>query len=255
MLFRSAVSVRALGLSYRGKPVLDGVTFDFPERSFVAVLGPSGCGKTTLLKCMAGLLSPTSGEVRLDGLSPGEVRLKGHVGFAFQTPTLLPWRNSLENVLLPLEILGRHNDPASIEYAKTLLKTVGLESDLRDYPAQLSGGMRQRVSLARALVTRPRFLFLDEPFGALDGLTRDRLNERLRVLWAEYGLTVFCVTHSIDEAVFLADHIAIMNSFPVRRMDIVEIDLEEPRTDSTRGTQKFFDITREIRKRTKGLIP
>ena len=249
----AAISVRALSHSFNGKPILDGVTIDFPERSFIVVLGRSGCGKTTLLKCLAGLLKPAAGEVMLCGLSPKEASLQGQVGFAFQAPTLLPWRDAVNNVLLPLEILGRVNDSAARDYATELLTEVGLGSDLHKYPAELSGGMQQRVSLARALVTRPRFLFLDEPFGALDPVTRDNLNEKLRTISADYHLTVVCVTHSIEEAVFLADHVVIMRDCPVRTLDVMDIVFEEPRGARTRINPEFFVVSTSIRR--KGLLP
>ncbi len=229
--------------------VIQDITHCFPPRSITAILGPSGCGKTTFLRCLAGLIRPTSGDISLDGMSPRDARRGGYLGFAFQSATLLPWRTALENVILPLELLGRSSE---IEFAKTLLRDVELtEKDAVKYPTELSGGMQQRVGLARALVTRPRYLFLDEPFGGLDPITRDRLNEKVRGLTQTYQLTTVCVTHSVEEAVFLADHVIIFREAPARIAEVLEIELGTARDAWIRSKPEFHNYVKQIREITR----
>lgn len=242
--------------SFGQEAVLRNFDITFAPGQLVAVLGPSGCGKTTLLKIAAGLLEPSAGQVLLDGMTPLEGRSSGLIGFAFQSPVLLPWRTALENILLPMEILSNGRAHPDEARAKDLLSEVGLETDFHKLPKELSGGMQQRVSLARALVTQPRYLFLDEPFGALDGLTRDRLNEKVRQIWQDGkkdGLTILFVTHSVEEAVFLADQILILSPRPAAPHDIVPIDLGEKRDYNTRRDKKFMDDVIKIREITKGI--
>lgn len=254
------VSIENLTHSFDDDLVLNNINCLFPAGSFVAVLGPSGCGKTTLLKCAAGLIRPAHGHITLDGIDPPEARRNGVVGFAFQSPTLLPWRSALENVLLPLEIFKRpqngeqkHAKTYAKTYAKELLTLLDLKDDVDKFPKQLSGGMQQRVGLARALVTHPSHLFLDEPFGALDGITRDRLNVKVREIWQKYKLTIMFVTHSVEEAIFLSDRILILTSRPARVLADVEIELGEHRDASTRARSEFFDYQKSIRRLTEGL--
>lgn len=249
----NGIWVKGLSHSFGDAPVLKGISFTFPASSLVAVLGPSGCGKTTMLKAMSGLLRPQTGIVELGGMTPVEARRASKIGFAFQSPTLLPWRTALENVLLPLEIVDRIGNPAEQNYAKELLALVGLKDDSDKFPNQLSGGMQQRVGLARSLVTRPRFLFLDEPFGALDGLTRDRLNEQVRSIWQKLDLTIIFVTHSIEEAVFLADYVLLLSQRPASIVETTKIELPEDRDALTRSTDKFWQYEVELRKLTKGM--
>jgi NitT/TauT family transport system ATP-binding protein len=184
-------------------------------------------------------------------VNPSEARSRGNVGFAFQSPTLLPWRTALQNVLLPLEILRRSDAINMKEQAQQLLNEVGLDEDSSKLSRQLSGGMQQRVGLARALITRPSFLFLDEPFSSLDGMTKDRLNEKLRRLWQEHKLTIVIVTHSIEDAVFLADKIIILTSGPGRISEIVDIGLGDNRDASTRATKEYFEYIKAIRRKTE----
>jgi len=243
-----ALSISELSHSFDGEVVLHEISLKWSSPMFVSVLGPSGCGKTTLLKCAAGLLRYSSGKIDLGGLSPYEARSRGVIGFAFQSPTLLPWRTALGNVLLPAEILPESDGGnKEMERAKHLLSLVDLGGHFDKYPREMSGGMQQRVGLARALVTSPSYLFLDEPFGALDGITRDRLNEKLRALFEGSRLIVICVTHSVEEAIFLADQVVILSRNPATIRAVVDIDLGSRRGVDVRFTEKFFDYSRKVR--------
>ncbi|HWM24215.1 MAG TPA: ABC transporter ATP-binding protein [Chthoniobacterales bacterium] len=245
---RTGIFIDRLSHSFDDYLVLDEITCSFPSGTLVAVLGPSGCGKTTFLKAAAGLIHPTAGVVTLDGIHPSIARRQGSVGFAFQSPTLLPWRTTLENVLLPLELFKNSNTPKRRHHATDLLSIVDLNGDSDKLPRQLSGGMQQRVGLVRALVTEPSFLFLDEPFGALDGITRDKLNQKVRELWQKFDLTILFVTHSIEEAIFLAEEIIILGSRPAKIRKIVHIELGENRDALTRLNSQFFEYQKSIRR-------
>jgi NitT/TauT family transport system ATP-binding protein len=211
-----------------GAPIeaLRNVSFDISDGEFITVVGPSGCGKSTLLKILAGILRRTSGDVRLRGKSiDGPSR---EVGVVFQAPVLLPWRNVLQNVMLPIELQKR--DRVEFEArAKAYIKLVGLQGFEQKYPGELSGGMQQRVGICRALVHDPAFLLMDEPFGALDAMTRELMNIELLRIWDESRKTVLLVTHSIPEAVFLADRIIVMSPRPGRIAEIIKVDLPRPR--------------------------
>jgi NitT/TauT family transport system ATP-binding protein len=218
---------------------LEHISIAVPEGSFLTLLGPSGCGKSTLLRVIADIVQPTSGSVRVLGKTPADARRNPHVGFVFQDAALLPWRSAIDNVRLPLEVGGRHELPPGAMGPEGLLALVGLTGWEKALPHELSGGMRQRVSIARALLGGPRVLLMDEPFGALDEITRDRLNEELLRIWRESGTTIVFVTHSIYEAAFLGQQVLMLAARPGRVREIVTIDLPEPRHLSMRETAQF----------------
>ncbi len=219
-------------------------TFALGENEFVTILGPSGCGKSTLLRILAGLVQPTAGQVFLDGRAYHEPQEA--IGIVFQQPGLMPWRSALENVMLPLQIQGVPRERAT-RLASEMLALVGLEEFEDTLPRELSGGMSQRVALARALVHDPEVLLLDEPFGALDALTRERLNWELLRIWRQRRKTVLMVTHSIQEAIFLSDRILVMSSRPGKIERDVRIDLERPRVPDVVYTPKFAEIAHVLR--------
>ncbi len=230
----------------RDLKALDGVDLTLRHGTFTSVIGPSGCGKSTLLKIMAGLIPATSGEILLNGIPVTGPRQD--IGIMFQQPTLLPWRTSLENVLLPIEIRsGTAAARAKSEDAIQLLELVGLEGFDGVYPFELSGGMAQRVAICRMLVTGPAILLLDEPFGALDELTREYMDIELQRICRERDATSFMVTHAIPEAVFLADQVFVMSSRPGRIATVVDVDLPRPRTLDMMTTPEFGALVRRVR--------
>lgn len=221
-----------------GARVLESIDLDFAAGSFTAILGPSGCGKSTLLRLIAGLAWPTAGHVEV-ACRPDEL------AYVFQDAHLLPWRNVLQNVALPLELRGRRRSERS-DAARKAIELVGLSAAAELYPAQLSGGMRMRASLARAMVARPRLLLLDEPFAALDEITRQRLDEELRRLWLAEHMTVIFVTHSTSEAVFLAERAIVLSPRPGRLAADLPVDLSENRTAQLRTEPVFAQIARDL---------
>jgi NitT/TauT family transport system ATP-binding protein len=238
---------------------LDRIHLDIAEGEFISLIGPSGCGKTTLLRVIADLEQATSGSLQVNGTSSRDARLNRAYGYVFQAPALFPWRNVLANVTLPLEVQGVPPDQARAT-ARTQLQRVGLDGFEKKYPWQLSGGMQQRVSIARALGFEPKLLMMDEPFGALDEITRDRLNEQLLRLWERERRTVVFVTHSIPEAVFLSDRVVVMSPRPGRIREIVPMRLgadarRAERTDELREERAFFDMVTAVREALHGGSP
>ena len=225
---------------------LSDIDLEINKGDFVAFIGPSGCGKTTLLRVIADLEQPTGGTALVNNMSPHEARLKRAYGYVFQAPALLPWRNILRYFCLPLEIMG-FSKKEQRDRAKKYLELVDLDGFEKKYPWQLSGGMQQRVSIARALSFEPDMLLMDEPFGALDEITRDHLNEQLLSLWAKTKKTVVFVTHSIPEAVFLANKIVVMSARPGKIIDVIDCNLPHDRGLEIRDTPEFRDIARRVR--------
>lgn len=222
---------------------LDGITFQIEQGEFVSVLGPSGCGKTTILKIIAGLVPASAGTVMVDGtLVTGPQR---KIGIVFQVPALMKWRTALDNVMLPAEILRQPLEGARAR-ARDLLKLVELEEFAARYPSELSGGMQQRVAIARALVHDPSILLLDEPFSALDMMTRNQLNLELLRIWSERRKTSLLITHSIPEAVFLSDRVVVLGPRPAKVLEIVPIELPRPRTAEMRVAPAFVSIVDRI---------
>ena len=226
---------------------LENISFSLGAGGFLCVLGPSGCGKSTLLRVIADLIAPSSGTVSVLGRTPREARVDRTLGFVFQDAALLPWRTVLENVELPLEVGRRRSLPKGAPTPRELLQLVGLESWEASFPHELSGGMRQRVSIARALLGGPRLLLMDEPFGALDEITRDRLNEELRRIWLETRTTILFVTHSVYEAIYLGETVLVLTANPGRVRVSVQIDLSRDRALLIRETEPFNRIAARMR--------
>jgi NitT/TauT family transport system ATP-binding protein len=225
---------------------LKDVDLSVAEGDFVSLIGPSGCGKTTLLRAIADLAPLSSGTLRINGVSPDEARRNRAYGYVFQAPALFAWRNVARNVTLPLELTGMAK-PERMQLAAENLELLGLKDFARKFPWQLSGGMQQRVSIARALSFKPSLLLMDEPFGALDEITRDNLNLHVHDLWRKTGMTAVFVTHSIPEAVFLSTRIVVMSPRPGRVLKIIESDLPAHRTLEMRETPAFIAVAHEVR--------
>jgi NitT/TauT family transport system ATP-binding protein len=225
---------------------LKDVSLDVKKGEFVSFIGPSGCGKTTLLRAIAALEKPNSGSLTVNGMSPEEARQKRAYGYVFQAAGLYPWRSIAKNVRLPLEVMGFDKNEMAVR-VKKVLDLVDLSGFENKYPWQLSGGMQQRVSIARALCFDANILLMDEPFGALDEIVRDYLNEQLLKLWHSTNKTICFVTHSIPEAVYLSTKIVVMSPRPGRIIDIIESDLPNERPLEIRDTKKFINIAQRVR--------
>ena len=247
----AVIEIRGLSLTFQTAdgPVeaLSGIDLSVGRGEFVSLIGPSGCGKTTLLRVIADLEQPTSGSILVNGVSPDEARRTRCYGYVFQSAALYPWRSIARNVALPLEVMGVRAAERAERVAKNLA-LVNLTGFERKFPWQLSGGMQQRASIARALSFDPALLLMDEPFGALDEIVRDHLNEQLLQLWAKTGKTVIFVTHSIPEAVFLSTRIVVMSPRPGRVHDVIECDLPRERTLDIRETPEFLRLAARVRK-------
>ena len=247
---RLAVEIRDASVVYQtaDTPVhaLANIDLAIHEGEFVSLIGPSGCGKTTLMRVIADLEQISAGQVLVNGVTPHEARLARAYGYVFQAPALFPWRTVLANVTLPLQIQGRTKSDAK-KIAEEHLERVGLKGFEGKYPWQLSGGMQQRVSIARALSFEPKILMMDEPFGALDEITRDRLNEQLQQLWQRERRTVVFVTHSIAEAVYLSTKIVVMSPRPGRIVKVIESPLPDDRYLGLRDSPEFIQVAHEVR--------
>lgn len=244
----ASISVSHVGMTYERRGVrvhaLNDVSLDISAGSFVSILGPSGCGKSTLMMLAAGLYRPSSGELRVDGKP-----LDGcytEAGIVFQTDVLLPWLSILDNVVMPARV-KRLNIEAATERGRALLAQVGLGGFEKHYPGELSGGMRQRAAICRALLSEPSVLFMDEPFGALDALTRERMQTDINRLWAEHRKTVLLITHDIEEAVLLSDEVVVMSARPGRILRRFQVDLPQPREPAIRRDPRFHRIVDDIR--------
>jgi NitT/TauT family transport system ATP-binding protein len=248
-----SISCREISVRFfterRSVTALSDISLDIRDGEFLTLLGPSGCGKSTFLRVVADLITPNGGSMQVLGASPETARLRRDIGFVFQDAALLPWRTALQNVELPLEVARGKADTtrASRATPRELLELVGLKGSENAYPHELSGGMRQRVAIARALVSDPKVLLMDEPFGALDEITRDRLNEELLRVWRDLGMTVLFVTHSIYEAAFLGQRVLMLAANPGRVKEIVPVNLPPDRGLSIRETPEFVQLAAHLR--------
>ncbi len=246
----AVIEAKGLGLTFQtgDGPVhaLQDVTLTIERGDFVSFIGPSGCGKTTLLRCVAALENPTAGTLTVNGMAPDEARRNRAYGYVFQAAGLYPWRTIGGNVRLPLEIMG-YSRAEQVERVRKTLELVDLKGFENKFPWQLSGGMQQRASIARALAFDADILLMDEPFGALDEIVRDRLNEELLNLWAGTGKTIGFVTHSIPEAVYLSTRIVVMSPRPGRITDVIESTLPKERPLGIRDSREFLEIAHRVR--------
>jgi NitT/TauT family transport system ATP-binding protein len=243
----AAVSIRAVSKTFQGgTTALQGIDLEVGPGEFVSLIGPSGCGKSTLLRVIGDLIAPTAGDALVNGKPAQQARRDRDYGIVFQDAVLFDWRSVAKNIGLPLELAGWSREKRRERVAQ-MLELVELKGFEDHHPWQLSGGMQQRVSIARALAFDPTLLLMDEPFGALDEMTRERLNMELLRIWEASGSTVVFVTHSIAEAVFLSTRVVVMSSRPGRITDLVEVDLGQPRTAETREDPRFFELVTQVR--------
>lgn len=247
----SEIQINNITKTYNGTngkeiTALKNVSANINEGEFISLLGPSGCGKTTLLRVLGDLIQPTSGDVRVCGQTPKEIRMKQKYGIVFQSPVLFDWRTVRENIRLPMEIMhiSKKEQDSRIEQ---MLGMVGLTDFIDHYPKQLSGGMQQRVGIARALVIQPDILLMDEPFSALDEFTREKLHDDLLKIWRKTNRTIIFVTHNISEAAYLSDKVFVMSPHPGRLTSIIDVDLPRPRTHEIKQSKEFFELVSKIR--------
>jgi NitT/TauT family transport system ATP-binding protein len=251
MIDQAVVNLSGVGKTfYRGDQetivALEAVDLTIAQGEFVSLIGPSGCGKSTLLRVIGDLIHPTDGQVLVNGKPAGRARLDRDYGMVFQAPVLFEWRDVASNVELPLEILGRPRAERKAR-AKEMLDMVDLGAFGDYYPSQLSGGMQQRAAIARALAFEPALLLMDEPFGALDEMTRERMNSEVLRIWERTGTTIVFVTHSIPEAVFLSSRVVVMSARPGRITKVIDVDLPRPRSEETRESPRYFELVTEVR--------
>ena len=242
----SVVEIKGLSKRFDETTALQGIDLEIGEREFVSLIGPSGCGKSTLLRIIGDLIQPTSGTAVVNGKPARQARIDRDYGIVFQDPVLYDWRTVSKNIALPLELArwDRRRRAAKVKEMLGLVELTGFENH---HPWQLSGGMQQRVSIARALSFDPALLLMDEPFGALDEMTRERMNMELLQIWETSGSTIVFVTHSIAEAVFLSTRVVVMSPRPGRISDVIAIDLPQPRTATTREEPHFFELVTQVR--------
>ncbi len=251
------IMLKDVGMVYKtndGRDVtaLTGVSMDIKKGEFISLVGPSGCGKTTLLRIIADLLTQTSGDVKIGGTTPREARLQKRYGIVFQNAVLYDWRTVKKNVMLPMEIMKVPKKEQEAR-AMNMLELVGLTEFANHYPNQLSGGMQQRVGIARALAIQPEILLMDEPFSALDEFTREKLHEDLLRIWRKTQKTVIFVTHNIAESVFLSDRICVLSPHPGRLSAIVDVNLPRPRTMEMKETAEFTELVAKVRNSFEGI--
>ncbi len=250
------VSLSGVGKTFQtsggGRTVaLENIDLDVQPTEFISLIGPSGCGKSTLLRIVGDLIEPSTGTVQVNGKPARRARLDRDYGMVFQAPVLFEWRSVEANVRLPLEVMGVDKGTRE-QRVHDMLELVELGAFKKHYPHQLSGGMQQRVAIARALCFQPALLLMDEPFGALDEMTRERLNIEVLRIWQQTGTTILFVTHSIPEAVFLSTRVVVMSARPGRISEVISIDLPQPRNDQTRESERYFELVTQVRESLRG---
>jgi NitT/TauT family transport system ATP-binding protein len=251
-----AVRLRGVGRVFatddgRSTTALNEIDLDIAQGEFVSLIGPSGCGKSTLLRIVGDLIAPSSGAVLINGKPAPQARRDRDYGMVFQAPVLFDWRTVEDNVKLPLEVMG-YDATRRAARVKEMLDLVELGDFTGHRPWQLSGGMQQRVAIARALAFEPSILLMDEPFGALDEMTRERMNQEVQRIWQRTGTTILFVTHSIPEAVFLSSRVVVMSARPGQITHVIDVDLPRPRTDDSRETKRYFELVTEVREALRG---
>ena len=259
MNVQSVVSIQGLSKTFDipggfTMTALNGIDLQIQRGEFVSLIGPSGCGKSTLLRLIGDLTDPTAGSVSVNGKPAHQARIDRDYGIVFQSPVLFDWRSVEENVRLPLELIGTGR-AARDTRVREMLELVELSDFRRHHPYQLSGGMQQRVAIARALAFEPALLLMDEPFGALDEMTRERMNSEVLRIWSQTGITVVFVTHSVPEAVFLSTRVAVMSARPGRITRLIDIDLPQPRGVEAREGRRYFELVTEVRAALRGNEP